>query len=98
MSTFSFVIACPCCGERVDAEVEAEVSGGYRRATHLDPEEFPDVDLISVKVGEGRDVLEDMTQAAREILADQVCTEAQERAISDRYDAAERRYDERRGK
>ena len=56
---FSSTVKCPCCTESVDCTVTAEVTGGYRRATILDPAEFPDVDVLTCKIGE-RDVSDEV--------------------------------------
>ena len=88
-----------------DIEVGYEVSGTFRRATHWDPEEYPEVDIVSLKVRTYHDkhnpkediwvplhwdaLNEDMQDEIRQACQDNI-EQAQEDA---RADAAELKYD-----
>lgn len=90
---FTTNIRCPCCDETVEATVIATISGGYRRATRLDPEETPEAEIDSVCVGENQD--RDVTDGLRESVLDELKDEAVQEAAEDwaaaKADAEERR-------
>lgn len=101
-TTFTTTIRCPCCNETVDATVTATISGGYRRATRLDPEETPEAEIDSVRVGENqdRDVADDLRESVLDELKNEAVQEAAEDWAAAKADAEERRAeaarDERR--
>ena len=91
---YSATVKCPCCGERVDAEIDANVTGRYRGATRLDPAEYPDVDIVAVRIAAtGKDITD---QIDTDSLKEDVEEQAGENEAAAREDAAERRAEERR--
>ena len=101
ITNFGTTITCPCCGEKVDAAVTAEVTGRYRGATRLDPAEEPEVDSFTVTIeATGTDVSETISSSDEESIKEKAVESAGEDEAAAREDAAERRAeamrDERR--
>lgn len=90
---FSAVVACPCCGENTDVEVEATVSGKYRRQTRLDPAEEPEAEIESVTTSKGRAILDELPDSVLERLKDEAIEEAEDDAQAAKEAAAESRAD-----
>lgn len=94
------IIVCPCCGERVDATVDATIEGrdrGMRWGPDGgSPPEYAEAVISAVYVSAtGRDVTSQIDLTA---LEGDILEQAARNEEADRYDAAERAGDERRGK
>lgn len=93
---YTTTIACPTCDERVDVTVDANVSGRYRRATRLDPEEYPEVDIVAVYTTKGLDVVDQLSESELEAIRETVLEQAEDDAAGRKADADDRKYEEMR--
>jgi len=76
-------------GEDVEVTVTATISGRHRRATRLDPEEFPEVEIESVKDELGVDLMDTLSPQTLSELENEGDVEAADEEADARYEYEE---------
>jgi hypothetical protein len=92
-TTFSATVKCPCCGEAVDCDVEAEVSGRDRPMRWGpdggSPPEYAEADILTVVISAtGKDITDAIDT---DQFQDEACETAAQDHAAAAEDAAERR-------